>query len=100
MEDVPYNVDPGLIRLSAGAAEGLRLLHAAGFRLIVISNQSGVAQGRFPESALTGVACAAGRTARGRRRAAGRVLLLPASPARATCRATRWPVFAASRNPG
>ncbi|MGZ5977417.1 MAG: D-glycero-alpha-D-manno-heptose-1,7-bisphosphate 7-phosphatase, partial [Isosphaeraceae bacterium] len=55
VEDIPYNVDPGLIRLSAGAAEGLRLLHASGFRLIVISNQSGVALGRFPESALAGV---------------------------------------------
>ena len=55
VEDIPYNVDPGLIRLSAGAAAGLRLLHAAGFRLIVISNQSGVALGRFPESALAGV---------------------------------------------
>ncbi|MGC1720896.1 MAG: HAD family hydrolase [Isosphaeraceae bacterium] len=55
VEDIPYNVDPGLIRLSAGAAEGLRLLHASSFRLIVISNQSGVALGRFPESALAGV---------------------------------------------
>ncbi len=55
VDDIPYNVDPALIRLSAGAAEGLRLLHAAGFRLIVISNQSGVALGRFPESALVGV---------------------------------------------
>ncbi len=55
VEDIPYNVDPGLIRLSAGAAEGLRLLHAAGFLLIVISNQSGVALGHFPESALAGV---------------------------------------------
>ncbi len=55
VEDIPYNVDPGLIRLSAGAAEGLRLLHAAGFQLIVISNQAGVALGRFPESELAGV---------------------------------------------
>ncbi len=55
VEDIPYNVDPDLIRLSAGAAEGLRLLHAAGFLLIVISNQSGVALGHFPESALAGV---------------------------------------------
>lgn len=55
VEDIPYNVDPGLIRLSAGATEGLRLLHAAGYKLVVISNQSGVALGRFPESALGGV---------------------------------------------
>src|SRR4051794_39180301 len=55
IEDVPYNVDPGRIRLAEGAAEGLRSLHAAGFRLIVISNQSGVARGLFAEEALGGV---------------------------------------------
>ncbi len=55
VEDVPYNVDPARICLSPGAAEGLSLLRTAGFRLIVVSNQSGVALGRFPESALQGV---------------------------------------------
>lgn len=55
IEDIPYNVDPGLIRLGAGAAEGLPRLVAAGFRLIVISNQSGVARGRFAEEALGAV---------------------------------------------
>jgi D-glycero-D-manno-heptose 1,7-bisphosphate phosphatase len=55
LEDIPFNVDPSLMRLENGAAEGLRLLHAAGFQLIVISNQSGVALGRFPESALAAV---------------------------------------------
>ena len=56
VEDVPYNVDPGRIRLAPGAAEGLRLLHRAGYRLFVVSNQSGVARGYFPERALTAVA--------------------------------------------
>ncbi|HEX8199409.1 MAG TPA: HAD family hydrolase [Isosphaeraceae bacterium] len=55
IEDVPYNVDPGRIRLTRGAEEGLRLLHAAGYALIVISNQSGVARGLFPEEALRAV---------------------------------------------
>jgi D-glycero-D-manno-heptose 1,7-bisphosphate phosphatase len=55
IEDVPYNVDPRRIRLAKGAAEGLPRLHAAGFRLIVISNQSGVARGFFDEEALGGV---------------------------------------------
>jgi D-glycero-D-manno-heptose 1,7-bisphosphate phosphatase len=55
IEDVPYNVDPGRIRLAAGAAEGLPRLRAAGFRLIVISNQSGVAHGLFAEEALGAV---------------------------------------------
>jgi histidinol-phosphate phosphatase family protein len=52
VEDVPYNVDPGQVRLMPRAAEGLRALHAAGYRLVVISNQSGVARGYFPEEAL------------------------------------------------
>jgi len=31
-----------------GAAEGLRFLHASGYRLLVITNQSGVGRGLFP----------------------------------------------------
>lgn len=53
--DVPFNVDPARIRLAPGAVEGLPALHAAGYRLAVISNQSGVARGLFPESALAAV---------------------------------------------
>ena len=55
IEDVPYNVDPERIQLTLSAAEGLQLLYAAGHRLIVITNQSGVARGYFPESALVAV---------------------------------------------
>src|SRR4051812_24049668 len=55
IEDVPYNVDPARIRLTAGAAEGVRLLAAEGYRLVVVSNQSGVARGLFAEEALAGV---------------------------------------------
>jgi D-glycero-D-manno-heptose 1,7-bisphosphate phosphatase len=55
IEDVPYNVRPEQIRLLPGGAEGLRRLHAAGYRLIVVSNQSGVAHGYFAEEALAGV---------------------------------------------
>jgi HAD superfamily hydrolase (TIGR01662 family) len=54
--DVPYNVDPELIRLAPGAMEGLLALHAAGYALIVVSNQSGVARGLFAEEALGTVA--------------------------------------------
>ena len=53
--DVPYNVDPGAIVLAAGAADGTRLLHEAGYPLIVVSNQSGVARGYFQEEALKAV---------------------------------------------
>jgi histidinol-phosphate phosphatase family protein len=55
IEDVPYNVDPDQIRLEPGAADALRQLNAAGYRLFVISNQSGVARGYFPEEALVKV---------------------------------------------
>jgi histidinol-phosphate phosphatase family protein len=55
IEDIPYNVDPGLIRLAPGAAEGLAALHEAGHPIVVVSNQSGVARGRFPEAALAEV---------------------------------------------
>ncbi len=55
IEDVPYNVDPDLIRLTEGALDGLRALHDAGYLLIVVSNQSGIARGYFEEKALGAV---------------------------------------------
>ena len=55
IEDVPYNVDPSLIRLAPGALEALPRMHRAGYLLVVVSNQSGVARGLFPESALFAV---------------------------------------------
>jgi D,D-heptose 1,7-bisphosphate phosphatase len=55
IEDVPYNVDPARMRLLPGVADGLRLVHAAGYPLVVISNQSGVARGYFSEDALPAV---------------------------------------------
>lgn len=50
--DVPYNVDPALIVLAPGARAGLTRLAAAGYRFVVVSNQSGVARGRFKVEAL------------------------------------------------
>ncbi|MBD2034645.1 HAD family hydrolase [Leptolyngbya sp. FACHB-321] len=55
IEDVPYNVDPAQMRLTVGAGVGLEQMHQMGYQLIVISNQSGVARGYFPESALAAV---------------------------------------------
>lgn len=52
IKDVPYNVNPDLVELLPGVAEGLSLLKQAGFDLIVISNQAGVAKGRFKLSSL------------------------------------------------
>ncbi|GEO81939.1 D-glycero-alpha-D-manno-heptose-1,7-bisphosphate 7-phosphatase [Pararhodospirillum oryzae] len=43
--DVHYLSDPDQLRLLPGAAQGLRRLQAAGFALIVVTNQSGVARG-------------------------------------------------------
>lgn len=54
--DIPYNVDPSLVTLLPGVGEGLRLLRAAGFRLVVVSNQSGVARGMFAREDLDVVA--------------------------------------------
>jgi D-glycero-D-manno-heptose 1,7-bisphosphate phosphatase len=55
VEDVPYNVDPKRIALSAGAAGAVAQFTAGGYAVIVVSNQPGAALGRFEESALRGV---------------------------------------------
>jgi D-glycero-D-manno-heptose 1,7-bisphosphate phosphatase len=52
VEDVPYNVDPKEIRLIPGTLEAVRQLAEAGFAIAIITNQSGVARGYFPEAAL------------------------------------------------
>jgi D,D-heptose 1,7-bisphosphate phosphatase len=50
--DVPYNVDPTKIVLSDDCITGLKKLQEKGYLLVIISNQSGVAQGYFKEEAL------------------------------------------------
>jgi D-glycero-D-manno-heptose 1,7-bisphosphate phosphatase len=52
VHDVPYNVDPERLELRADAGRALRALQEAGYALILVTNQAGVALGRFPESAL------------------------------------------------
>lgn len=52
IENVPYNVDPAQMRLCAGVAAGVQQLQAAGFALVVVTNQSGVARGYFTETAI------------------------------------------------
>jgi len=55
IENIPYNVDPSLITLTAGAACGIKRLVDNGYILVMISNQAGVAFGYFTIDALKGV---------------------------------------------
>lgn len=55
IDNVPYNADPARIRLTRGAGPALRTLQRLGFRLLVVSNQSGIARGLIDESAMAGV---------------------------------------------
>lgn len=47
IEDTGYLSDPDGVRILPGVAEGLRLLAGAGYRFIVITNQSGIGRGYF-----------------------------------------------------
>jgi D-glycero-D-manno-heptose 1,7-bisphosphate phosphatase len=55
INDVPHNIDPDLIELSARAGAGLRDMTSMGYALFVVSNQAGVARGLFAEEALGAV---------------------------------------------
>lgn len=52
VENVPYNVNPGLLELTWQAGPALQLLRQMGYALIVVTNQPGVAKGLFTETAL------------------------------------------------
>jgi D,D-heptose 1,7-bisphosphate phosphatase len=47
MEDPGYVGDPALVRILPGVPEALQRLKDAGFRLVIITNQSGIARGKF-----------------------------------------------------
>lgn len=53
VEDIPYNVDPAKLRFTPHAMEGLRLLAERGYKLIVVTNQPGLAFGMFTRAELT-----------------------------------------------
>lgn len=55
VRDIPYNINPNYIVLTAGANQALKMLSQAGYLLIVITNQAGVAHGFFKESDLSAV---------------------------------------------
>lgn len=51
-EDPGYLHDPARVRLLPGVADGLGRLAAAGWPLVVVSNQSGIARGLYPAAAF------------------------------------------------
>ena len=55
IEDPGYLGDPELIRFLPGAKAGLRRLAAAGLRLVVITNQSGIGRGVLTEQQVAAV---------------------------------------------
>lgn len=55
IEELEYLSDPERVRLLPGAAEGLRGLAAAGYLIVVITNQSGMARGLFGEAEFQAV---------------------------------------------
>jgi D,D-heptose 1,7-bisphosphate phosphatase len=52
VRDVPYNVDPANVIFHDGAVEALKMLKEKKYKLIMITNQSGIAKGYFKEQDL------------------------------------------------
>jgi histidinol-phosphate phosphatase family protein len=52
VRDIPYNIDPSRIELTQHAGTALRRLRNAGYKIIVISNQPGIALNLFNERDL------------------------------------------------
>ena len=53
--DMDYLSDPDGVQLIDGAAEAVRRLSAAGYLIVMVSNQSGVARGMFTEREVRAV---------------------------------------------
>ena len=52
IEDMEFSVDVSELRPLPGALDALRRLQQAGFLLVIVTNQSGVARGLFDEASL------------------------------------------------
>ena len=55
IEDTGYVADPERIALLPGVGEAMRCLRAAGYRLVVTTNQAGVALGKFTLPTLAAI---------------------------------------------
>lgn len=56
MEDRDYLADPAGVRLIPGADEAIRALAGAGYAVVVVTNQSGIARGLYDEDDYRAVA--------------------------------------------
>jgi len=55
VEDSGFLHEPGKVRLLAGAAEAVRRLNQAGWLVVTVTNQSGIARGLYDETAYAAV---------------------------------------------
>jgi D-glycero-D-manno-heptose 1,7-bisphosphate phosphatase len=53
--DVPFNVDPALVRLMPNARRAIARLRDAGLRFAVVTNQSGIGLGRLTRAHVDGI---------------------------------------------